>query len=218
MYSTFLFDLDGTLMNTSPGIFYTANYTMNELGFPSVPDQQLRKFVGPPLKECFKVACGLEDSLIDEACVIYRKRYDEKGRFMANVYDGIIDVLRIMKADGMKIAVATLKYERLATEVLEYFGLAPYFDVVVGADTGGQRTKAQIIDLSLERLVVADKSCALMIGDTLHDLKGAQEAGVDMLAVDYGFGFPRGVDLSEERGVVGVADSPLAILKLLKLA
>ena len=216
MYSIILFDLDGTLMNTSPGIFDTANYTMRQLGFPPVPERQLRKFVGPPLKECFKVACRLDDSLIPEACAIYRKRYDEKGRFMAEVYDGMTGVLETLRNEGRQIAVATLKHEKLANEVLEYFKLSPYFDAIVGADLDGVRTKAGIIEMALERLGGRDKSLSLMIGDTPHDLIGAQTAGVDLLAVDYGFGFPRGVDLSSEPGVVGVADSPVAILPIIE--
>ena len=216
MYSTILFDLDGTLMNTSLGIFDTANYTMQELGLPVVPEQQLRKFVGPPLRECFKVACQLEDSLISDACEIYRKRYAEKGRFMAEVYEGMIDLLSILRKEGRQTAVATLKHEKLAKEVLEYFGIASYFDATVGADMEGTRTKAGIIDLVLERLDQNDKSQVLMIGDTPHDMIGAQTAGVDIIAVDYGFGFPRGVDLSDERGVIGVADSPQAILPMIR--
>ncbi|MDY4611599.1 MAG: HAD-IA family hydrolase [Sphaerochaetaceae bacterium] len=215
MYSIILFDLDGTLMNTSPGIFDTANYTMGRLGLPPVPDRQLRKFVGPPLKECFKVACRLDDSLIPEACAIYRERYDEKGRFMAEVYDGMLGLLETLRTQGRRIAVATLKHEQLAKEVLEYFKLSAYFDEIVGADLDGVRTKAGIIDLALERLGWHDKSRTLMIGDTPHDLIGAQAAGVDLLAVDYGFGFPRGVDLSAEPGVVGVAGSPAAILPII---
>lgn len=216
MYSTILFDLDGTLMNTSPGIFYTANYTMGRLGLPPVPDQQLRKFVGPPLRECFEVACKLDAALIPQACEIYREEYWVKGRFMAEVYDGMFDVLDSLKAEGRTIAVATLKFESLAEEVLEYFKLSKYFDAVVGADSDGVRTKAGIIDLALERLGQSDKSQALMIGDTPHDLIGAQTAQVDFLAVDYGFGFPRGVDLSLETRVIGVADSPSGILPLIK--
>ncbi len=214
-YNTILFDLDGTLMNTSPGIFDTANYTMEQLGLPRVPEVQLRKFVGPPLAECFRVACNLDESLIGQACDIYRVRYDSTGRFMASVYDGIFDVLDTLKGRGNKLGVSTLKLERLAKEVLEYFKLASYFDIIVGADAQGKRTKADIVDLSVAQLGNVPYESAVLVGDTPHDMIGAQTAGVDFLAVDYGFGFAPGTDLSGQPRFIGMAANPSQILTYL---
>ena len=86
MRSTILFDLDGTLLDTSPGIFTTANFTMRELGFKEQNSTQLRKFVGPPLAACFRVACGLEESLIPKACEVYRTEYTRSGCTVSCAY------------------------------------------------------------------------------------------------------------------------------------
>ncbi|NLA93086.1 MAG: HAD hydrolase-like protein, partial [Spirochaetales bacterium] len=102
MHTIVLFDLDGTLLNTSDGIFSTANQTMVRLGFDPVDEVSLRRFVGPPLATCFRVACGLAEEYIEEACLIYREIYDQDGaKFKAEVYEGIGELLEKLAAKGV---------------------------------------------------------------------------------------------------------------------
>ena len=216
MHQIILFDLDGTLLDTSPGIFSTANHTMRALGLKEQSDTQLRKFVGPPLAACFRVACGLDEKIVPKACEIYRAEYTRSGSmFNASIYDGIPRLLETLHGQGYTLGVATLKLEDLAITILGHFGLAPWFSVISGADHSGTLTKADIIDHALERLDPVDRSQVLMVGDTPHDLDGAIAAHVDFVGVDWGFGFSRGHNMEPEGRVLGMIDTPGALLSYL---
>jgi phosphoglycolate phosphatase len=216
MRSTILFDLDGTLLDTSPGIFTTANFTMRELGFKEQNSTQLRKFVGPPLAACFRVACGLEESLIPKACEVYRTEYTRSGAlYHAHIYDGIPELLDTLIDRGMTLGVATLKYESLAQQILAHFDLERRFSVISGADHLGTLSKADIIVEALERLGQKDRSNVLMVGDTPHDMDGAVDAGVSFVGVDWGFGFSRGHRVEPTPMVLGMIDEPQGLLDYL---
>ena len=215
MRSVILFDLDGTLLDTSPGIFETANHTMRELGFRELPNAQLRKFVGPPLPACFRVACGLDEKLISTACDIYRKRYAaDGGMYKANFYAGVEPLLTDLGRRGITLGVATLKLESLAVKVLEHFGLASFFSTIAGADATGLLDKAGIIDVALDRLQVVDRRDVVMVGDTPHDLEGARSAGVGFVGVYWGFGFNRD-HRPEDAHVLGMIETPSELIRYL---
>ncbi len=208
-----IFDLDGTLMDTSPGIFASANATIEKLGLPPEHNpEQLRKFIGPPITQCFVKVYDLDPSLIDKAVSIYRMEYNQHGRFGAKPYCGMEETLKELKRRGYLLAVGTLKYEPLASEMMEYFGLAPYFDSIRGSDAASSLSKADIINMVLLDLNVKAQETVL-VGDTIHDQIGAQQAGVAFIAVDYGFGFPRGQH--KEDSMYAVVDSAKALLTLL---
>lgn len=206
-YTTVLFDLDGTLMDTSEGIFATANHAMTSLGFAAVDEVSLRKFVGPPLADCFKTACRLEDSSIPAAIELYRARYGEKGWSQARPYADVSETLTALRSGGVKMAIATLKLESEALKIAAHFGLEPFMQAIVGSDHSGKLTKADLISIALYRMGVVDKSSALMVGDTEHDYLGAVQAGVDFIGVDYGFGFTKGLVVPPRTGWIAMVDS-----------
>jgi phosphoglycolate phosphatase len=210
-YKIALFDLDGTLMNTSPGIFTTANWTMKQLGKPIETDlKQLSKFVGPPLKECFRVTFNLEEELIDEACEIFRKGYDEHGKHLATPYEGMAELLQSLNSNDIICSVATMKYEDPARDMIVEQDLDKYFKVVYGSDVEGIKTKSSIISQTLKELNI-DPRDAVLVGDTQHDLIGAKEAGVDFIGVSYGFGFNSDSQLNEN--MIALCSKPMDILK-----
>lgn len=196
MNEALIFDFDGTLADSSEGIFHTALYTVRKLGVErEYSEEELRRFVGPPLRQCFVVAFGLDESLLDEAIEIYRKEYDEHGRYMMHLYPGMKETLISLKERGIKLGVATFKSEALVKICLEYLGIADLFDSIHGSSLSEDMTKGDIIKLALADLK-SDKSDTLMIGDTISDQKGAEEAGIKFVAVTYGFGFKPGSDIS----------------------
>ncbi|NCB01316.1 MAG: HAD family hydrolase [Spirochaetia bacterium] len=215
MHNTIIFDLDGTLVDTSKGIFATANYTMRELGYEELSDAQLRKFVGPPLAVCFRVACGLDEELILPACDIYRKEYAKGNMYLGEVYPGIVDLLTTLKTRNISLGVATLKHEDVAIEILKNKGLFNYFDTIRGSSTELLLSKADIIELALEDLHIEDTSKVIMVGDTPHDLDGALSVGVDFVAVDWGFGFQKGHILEIAPRVLGTIDKEEQLLRYL---
>lgn len=189
-YELVLFDLDGTLLDTSRGIFNSVRYAESQMGLPPIPDERLKEFVGPPPKSMYSRIYGLDE---DQALLAAQK-HREYGRtraiYEAEVYPGIRELLAQLKAKRYKLAVATLKAESIARTILEYYGIAGYFDTIVGMDPAETLTKRMTIDLAKER--TGSTSHAILVGDSIYDYDGAMEAGIDFLGVLYGFGFTKG--------------------------
>ena len=154
MAEAVLFDFDGTIADSSEGIFHTALYTVRQLGVTDeFTEADLRRFVGPPLRQCFVVAFGLDESLLDDALRIYRAEYDKRGRFMMKLYPGMRDVLETIKGMGLRLGTASFKTETLVRQCLEHLGILDLFDTVRGSDLRENRTKSDIINLALNDLI-----------------------------------------------------------------
>ncbi len=208
-----IFDLDGTLMDTSSGIFATANKSVELLGRkPELDIEQLNKFIGPPIAQCFVNTYNLEEELIPKAIEHYRKEYLIRGQFGARAYPSIKHTLEKLKDRGYLLAVGTLKTESIAISMMDHFGFAPYFSSIRGGCDTGKLSKADIVNKVLADLNVA-ASEAVLIGDTVHDEEGAKDANVSFIAVDYGFGFPRGQVKNDS--MMAVVSSPEELLSLL---
>lgn len=189
-YELVLFDLDGTLLDTSPGIFNSVRYAESQMGLEPIPDSRLREFVGPPPKSMYRNIYGLNEEQALLAAQKHREYGRNKAIYEAEVYPGIRELLEQLKAAGYKLAVATLKAETIARTILEYYGIAAYFDTIVGMDPQETLTKRMTIDLAKERTHTSGP--AVLVGDSVYDHVGAVEAGVDFLGVLYGFGFHEG--------------------------
>ena len=207
-----LFDFDGTLADSSDGIFHTALYSIRQLGIArEYGEEQLRRFVGPPLRDCFRVAFDLDPSLIDEAVRIYRGEYLRTGYRMMRLYPGVKELLMSLRSLSIMTGVATFKGEELVKSCLDNLGVLSLFDSVHGSDERESRTKGDIISMVVSDMAIG-RDEALMVGDTVNDRKGAEEAGVPLLAVTYGFGF----NAAEEREgcrCVGSADGILDMIR-----
>lgn len=183
-----LFDLDGTLTDSAEGIINCIKYSSAVLGLGE-PDCDYFVFVGPPLYDTYVDHFGCDHDLAWKAIDVYRQRYNEIGWKENFVYDGIEDMLKSLKQKGKTILVATSKPEAAAKRILEYFGLAKYFDFIGGADYEGKLdTKAAVINYVFETMGITDKSKAIMIGDRYHDVNGAKQMGIECIGVTYGYG------------------------------
>ncbi len=185
MYKTVIFDLDGTLIDTAPGVIVCGKYALKKLGMEEITDEQARRFLGPPLAESFPNIFGVKLENVDEAVELFREKYNSQ-QYNALVYDGIIELLEFLKEKDVKIAVATLKHESFATGVLEHFGIAKYFDLICGASTEAESKKEVLINRILKEFN-NNPNDAVLIGDTRFDARGAENAGIDFIAVTYGF-------------------------------
>ena len=184
-----LFDLDGTLTESAPGIINSIKHTYAHYGITDYDEAELHKFVGPPLIESFMRFCGFSQEKASEAVDIYREYFSSKGLFENAVYAGISECLEALKSAGFKLAVATSKPQVFCERILEHFGLAGYFEVVRGIPLDGEdMTKAQVIASALEAFGVTDKRKAVMVGDRDYDVKGAKENGILCVGVLYGYG------------------------------
>ncbi len=187
-YKVVLFDLDGTLLDTSPGIFGSVRFAEKSLGLNPIPETQLRNFVGPPPTESYMKNYGVSQKVAVEATKFHRQYGAEHGIYEAKVYDGIPELLEKLKSKGVKLGVCTLKRQDIAENILSNFCLKKYFDVIVGIDNQESLTKADTIIIALNKLSYADRNSVVLIGDSIYDAEGAKKSNVDFIGVTYGFG------------------------------
>ena len=181
-----LFDLDGTLTDSGEGIINSARLVFEHYHVP-VPDlPTLKAFVGPPLMLSLRNH-GIPEEKLEEAIGIYRGRYKTVGMYENFPYPGIEELLQTLKQQGHKLHVATSKPEYLAVGILEHFGLASYFQSIRGAASNDSKSrKADVIASVLEEL--QDGQEAIMVGDTIFDVEGAQEMSLAVIGVSWGYG------------------------------
>jgi len=213
-YSTIIFDLDGTLLDTSEGIMTGASYTANKMGADQLTIEQQKSFIGPPIMDSFIRQCGFSTTLAREAVEIYRQRYAEKGLYEAKHYNEMKELLVSLKNMKCQTAVATLKRDDFAKKIVDYFELSSYLDTIFGIDEQDTHSKSDIIRLCLKELGENDLSKVVMIGDSIFDAIGAEEVGIDFIAVTYGYGFKDSEDASRCRNVF-IAEDVKEILKYL---
>ncbi len=207
-YDAAIFDLDGTLTDSRPGIFACTEYALKRMGFPVPPEDTLSRFLGPPLAESFMKYCGMTEEQASFATELYRERYIPVGWKENSVYPRIRALLAELKKRGAYLAVATGKPEHTSVEILRYFGLLPYFDAVAGPTPADLHADKG----ALIRRVLPKSGKAVMIGDIAGDIKGAQDAGIDSIAALYGYG---NRDDTLAQGPTGAAETTRDLCDLL---
>ena len=205
-FTVVLVDLDGTIMDSAPGITATLTRTLERMGLPVPPPSRLVEFVGPPILDGLRDLAGLDPAQSQTALKLYRTDYGDTGAFDARPYPGIRQALEAIRNSGPTLAVATSKPEEQAKRILDHFGLADLFAVVAGASDDETRSeKADVITWALGLLTDAgvDTSRPLMIGDRIHDVEGAAQHGIPVVFAAWGYGDP-----AEAAGSIAVASSP----------
>lgn len=217
-FTTVLWDLDGTIIDSSPGVFESFHHTFQELGLPDLTDEKMRPFMGPPLAHTFGDVLGFDADLVQECLRVYRNFYlNHGGALNATVYPGVIETLRLVKAAGIPQSLATSKALVGTTLVGEHFDFLKYFDVLGTASNDLSRhSKSQVLDYALTELkgIGADLTKTLLIGDRIYDVEGAREHGIEVCLVKWGFGtneeFARAdylvEDARELQGLLGLAE------------
>ena len=189
MYEYLLFDLDGTLTDPAEGITNSVAYALNKFGIEVEDKKTLYKFIGPPLVVAFSEYYGFSKEDSEKATAYYRETFSVKGLFENRVYDGVYEMLEILKSKGKKIIIATSKPEEFTMRILKHFDLLKYFDFVAAATFDTSRnTKDKVIEYALNNLKIEDLSQVVMIGDRHHDIDGARVNGIDSIGVLWGFG------------------------------
>lgn len=186
-YRSVLFDLDGTLADTSEGVYESVRYASKKLGLKEADEALLKKFIGPPLQVTFAKEYGLSERSINEAVKAFREFYGREGVYMCRAYEGMDGLLHKLRRAGFKVGTATYKREDYAVNLLRK-KFTFEFDTVRGADAEGKLTKAEISLMAVKDMG-ASVSETLLVGDSSFDAEGAAAAGMDFAAVTYGFGF-----------------------------
>ena len=202
-----IFDLDGTLLDTTEGILESAAYAARELGYPELPRETMLQFIGPPIQRSFMVHYGADEAAAQKAADVFRNYYKTRALLKAAPYEGIYGLCERLKENGVRMAVATYKREDYALELLRHFHFDRYCDPMHGADNLNVLKKEDILEMCIREMGARKEECVL-IGDTEHDALGAQKAGVPFLAVTYGFGYKSWEPVITEARLLGVANSP----------
>lgn len=194
-----IFDMDGTLADTSTGIFESIRQVARTLGLRVPSDEELMQTSSGRLGDDFQKLWGIDDEQADRALKIFGEYYEREGHLKSSLYPGMKELLKDLEANGYKLAVATMKLDECAKKQAKVWGISEVFDSINGADLFGRMSKADLIENSMLH-ADATPDQTVMIGDTGNDLAGAKGCDMRFIAVTYGFGFTR--EICEEKGFV----------------
>lgn len=186
-YKVLLFDLDGTLVYSHPGIYSCFRYALKSLQLPPPTEEQLKKCVGPSLMHSFMHYFGLDEETAEKATAKYREEYVKTGMYENIPIEGALEGLKTLHEKGYVLALATSKPMVFSEVITKRWGFSPYFTTQVGSGIDGSLpTKASVIAEAM-RILGAKKEDCLMIGDREYDLEGARENGVDCALLKVGY-------------------------------
>lgn len=187
MYKYVLFDLDGTLTDSAPGIINCIKYACGKMGLSIPSDELLLSFVGPPLKDMMAKVFSLSDNDAEKMLAFYRERFSTVGLFENSIYPGALDMLKRIKDSGARTALATSKPKIYAEKICDKFGITEYLDVLEGSLLSGEKVKKVDVMRSALDELSAETEKTIMVGDRSFDIDAARILNVDSLAVTYGY-------------------------------
>ncbi len=230
-YDIVIFDLDGTLIDSRIGIHSSVVHTLQVMGAEAVGQDILSQFIGPPLIDSFKRVCGMSEADAERAVAVYKDYFAVEGIKGYEVYDDVPEMLWLLRASGVAMAIATTKDEVFARQILLEADLLPYFTEVIGSDhEGTMLRKPELVAAALSAVQSAAGLAApaaspsgaaspadaplrmAMVGDHGLDVLGAKANGIAAIAVSYGFG---NLDDIREAGPDHLAESVLELRQLL---
>jgi phosphoglycolate phosphatase len=184
-----LLDLDGTLIDSQPGISQSCRAALRALGHEPDDTLDIRRIIGPPIEDIMRVLLrAYGDDRVDDAVAAYRQHYGERGYLGSEPYPGIGDSLDEMRRAGLRLYLATSKREMFANRILHHLGFATYFDGIHGSVPGGALDhKPELLAHILSRHHVLPAH-SVMVGDRRHDIAGAHAVGMRGLGVLWGYG------------------------------
>lgn len=188
-YDLYIFDLDGTLVDSSKGIIQSVRASLEKHTDIKLSDEEIKKiFIGPPLYPSFRKA-GVKEEILEEVVDTMREFYNSENYKNADIYPDVIKSLEFLKEKNIKLGVATLKPKKMAHKVLDHLNLSKYFDSIQGpTEEDMDGNKALYIEKVLED-TKENSQKTLMIGDYESDGWGAKKMKVDFAAYTGGFGF-----------------------------
>ena len=211
-YRNVMFDLDGTVTDSGRAIISSVEYALAQMGIIDQPHEKLMTFIGPSLHDSFVREYGMTDEECDRAVACYRDVYEGGRMYEFDVYDGIPELLRGLKERDCLVILLTSKPQVFAEKIIDRIGLSEFFDHVVAPSLSDHSSDKSLLIERAVRDFGLDKRDCIMIGDTEYDIRGASDAGIDSIAVTYGYGSTEGMLAA---GATCFADSAEDIAKRL---
>ena len=189
-YQNILLDLDGTIIDSGPGIMKSVQYALDHFSLYHQPEEKLRRFIGPSLTDSFMKVYRFSEKQAEEALSYYREFYPTNGIFDAALYPGMEECIKTLAGRGKKLILLTAKPIFFAAQITKHFRISDYFFLEIGTElTERDSGKAHLIEKALREGHLNKEEC-LMVGDTKYDIDAAKELGMDSVAAMYGYGIP----------------------------
>ena len=208
-----MFDLDGTLVDTAPDLAWSIDFTLEQLNLPARGEDKVRAWIGSGIEGVMKRALtndynGQPDAaLLEQALNIFMQSYYDNINVRGAIYPGVIEVLNHLQANDFKIACVTNKGSRFTEKLLSELGLIEKFGLIVSGDTLPVKKPEPEPLLHTTAHFQVSSDAALMVGDSITDINAARAAGIQMLAVSYGYNKGQDIRLMEVDAVVdNIAD------------
>lgn len=188
-YDYYVFDFDGTVSDTIPGVKNSIKYALSCFGITETDDGKLDYFIGPPLYQGFTTVYGADHDTANQMVAKFRERYAVKATEESFLYDGIKEMLTELKNRGKHLAIASSKPQKFVIEIAKKLEIHELFDVIVGETFAHtESSKKDLITEALKEMGADDLSKAIMTGDRFYDIEGAKSVGIDSAGAVYGFG------------------------------
>ena len=205
-YESVLLDLDGTLIDSKPGIVGSHAAALRDLGHEPDPAFDLTFVIGPVLKDVMgDVLAHYGDDRVEQAIAAYRRHYAATGIFEVSLYDGIASLLPDLTGAGLRLFLATSKRTEFAARILDHLGLARHFTGIYGSEPDGFRDHKPELIADILRRHDLRPNAAVMVGDRRYDIAGAHANGLRAVGVLWGYG---GRDELETAGADWLAATP----------
>ena len=216
MIKYLLFDLDGTITDPKEGITKCVQYALSKFDIEEDCDNLL-SFIGPPLTDSFMDFYGFDKQKAELAIKYYRERYAKIGLFENSAIDGIHEVLEKLKNSGYTLAVATSKPTCFAISICEKYDFSKYFDIIMGSELDGTRTKKSEIIYEVLKQLNAKPEEVVMIGDRKYDIIGAKEVGTASIGVRFGYAEDGELEKAGADFIVGTPNELLSCILEMKI-
>ena len=204
MYKNIMFDLDGTVTDSGRAITSSVEYALEQFGITNQPKDKLETFIGPSLYDSFEREYGFTGDDCDKAVSLYRYIYEKERMYDVDIYEGIPELLQELKDRNLTALLVTSKPLKFSKMIMEKIGLSDLFKAIIAPELSDHSSdKKRLIERAINEHGLNRDEC-IMIGDTEYDIAGAVGAGIDSIAVTYGYGRTEGL---KSAGATYLADS-----------
>lgn len=210
-FTTVVFDLDGTLTDSLPGIVASFRHALSGVGLDA-DDESIEHWIGPPLREGLE-ALGVPRDRLEVAVDSFRTYFSASGIYDNRLFDGVPSMLSELRSAGLTLGLATSKLQTFAARILDHFGISDNFSVIAGASEIDSRLeKEDIVAFALESLGWPDPSTVVLVGDRAHDMHAASHHGLHAVGATWGYGGPEEL---RDSGSEILIEQPLELTGLL---
>lgn len=222
-YEIALFDLDGTLSESGEGILDCVRMVFKETGRPLPDERTIQSFIGPPMYDSLS-RCGFDTEAAARGVEIYKRNFLEHGIYKNKVYDGMYETLTKLRDAGVRLGVASTKYQAFTDRIITMLDLRKYFSVVGGSNnlTGDlpegehpRRNKIEVMNYVIDSLRQSESDRVVMVGDTKYDADGASKTGTAFIGCLFGYGSKEEMEEYYTIGIPDFVSSPSQIASLI---